>query len=49
MEDIDSVHVLPLARFSLTPGRLAELIELLQQVNRVWATAPEEPKGANEG
>jgi hypothetical protein len=36
LEKITEVNVLTLARYSITPARLRELIALLQTVERVW-------------
>jgi hypothetical protein len=38
LEQITEVNVFTLARYAVTPARLAELISLLQQVQRVWET-----------
>lgn len=37
MRTLEYVQVLPLARYSITPGRLRELIDLLDKVQRVWS------------
>ena len=39
MAGVDSIKVLPLARYSMTPGRLTELIELLKRIQSVWVTS----------
>ena len=38
MEQITEVNVVTLARYAITPARLAELIGLLQQAQHIWET-----------